>query len=686
MCASGACAVWLGGGLPVPYRVLLPVALLFRLLQLLGVRQRWAAPWNDRWAGLAALAAVLFFAGDFLWLSRDFVDAVVHLLFSALAIKLFSVRTERDHLYLRILSFLTIVAGAMISASASYSFFLVLFLFSGMANFAAGEVRTAAAHTLQVSREGLQAFPARLMKLTSSVSFAVIAVTIVFFFVLPRTTRAALQAWIDPRFHLPGFSGSVTLGQIGEIRLKREPVMHVRLFGEERPARLRWRGAALSKFSGRIWSANVRGKRLQSKKEMQPLVDDAQQRRPGRRLTFEVQLRPTGADTIFVPGIPEFFQIDVPSFFQTQAGTLFSPYLGSRVTRYTGYSIFEDPLAPGAPPYGADRDEYVALPPNVDPRIRALMETWLSRTGTNPKDRAQALTRHLRDEYKYSTQLLDREVADPLSHFLFDRGKGHCEYFASALALMLRLEQIPSRVITGFYGGDYNAISGWYVIRAADAHSWVEAYIDGEGWITLDPTPAATNTNDAFTWFARLNDFFDALETFWQDWVLSYNLDQQVSLAIHAERTSTSAAAKWAADIQSTLSQWWWWFRGLGSPVVLVGTLLVVIALLGPLFVPWLARRWIHHQQRKRLMEGKVTAKDATLLYQRMLEILRLRGLEKPAWLTPREFADLVAGREEGPTVIELTSAYNALRFGPAPGGAARMVELLTTLETLPRA
>jgi transglutaminase-like putative cysteine protease len=547
-------------------------------------------------------------------------------------------------------------------------------------------MRTAAREAQQVAREGLQSFPSRLMKLTSSVSFAVIAVTVMLFFVLPRTTRAALQAWIDPRFHLPGFAGSVTLGQIGEIRQKREPVMHVRLFGDDKPARLRWRGAALSKFSGRIWSANVKGKRYQTKKEMIPIVDDAQHRRSGKRLTFEVQLRPTGADTIFVPGIPEYLQIDVPSFFQTTAGTLFSSYLGSKMTRYSGYSFMEEPEAPGPPPYGADRDEYLGLPQKPDPRIRALMETWLAKTGTHPRDRAFELTKRLRDEYRYSTQLLDREVADPLSHFLFDRGKGHCEYFASALAVMLRLEQIPSRVVTGFYGGDYNSISGWYVVRAADAHSWVEAYIDGEGWITLDPTPAASERNNSFTWFARINELFDALETFWQDWVLSYNLEQQVSLAVQAEKTGASALSKWATELQAALTGVWARLKSWGSPVVLVGVGLTVMALLGPLLVPWLARRWIRRVQRKRLMEGKVTARDATLLYERMLEILRGRGVEKPAWVTPKEFAAMVAERNDGPAIDELTREYNALRFGNNRAGAARMVELLSALEAMPRA
>ena len=687
MVASGLLSVISSGALPVAYQLLVASAVIARGLFLQGTAlgYRLGRPLTDRWLAAGVLASLIFFGADFVWISRDFVDATIHLLFLALFLKLLSVRTERDFLYLRILAFLEIMAGAMISANASFVVFLFAFLLCGMANFAAGEVRIAARNSSLVSREELPAFPWRLLKLTAGLALAVVAVTVLLFFVLPRTTRAALQAWVDPRYHFSGFSNSVTLGQIGEIRMKREPVMHVRLFGEDKPVQLRWRGAALSRFTGRLWTANFKARRLTPKKEMIPLVDAEQQRRPGKRLTFEVQLRPTGSETIFVPGIPEYLQIDTPSFYQTSAGSLFSSYLGGRVSRYTGYSFMEGLQAPGMPP-GLEREEYTHLPGTTDPRIRALAHDWASAAGPHTRDKALALSKRLRESYKYSTQLLDREVSDPLAHFLFDRGKGHCEYFASALAVMLRSESIPSRVVTGFLGGDYNRISGWYVVRASDAHSWVEAYVDGEGWITLDPTPAADGRAASFTWVARMGDFFDAMETFWQDWVLSYNLEQQVTLAIKTEQASSSTMARWATDLQNSLSRFWQGFKSLGVAVGLVVVSLVVMALLGPLLVPALARWWLRRQQYRRLQAGKVTARDATLLYRRMLEILGRRGVEKPDWVTPQEFASMISAQPEGPAVIELTAAYNAVRFGSDPTGVRRMMELLVALEAAPRA
>src|ERR1019366_5904852 len=100
---------------------------------------------------------------------------------------------------------------------------------------------------------------------------------------------------------------------------------------------------------------------------------------------------------------------------------------------------------------------------------------------------------YLRKNFSYTLELPKTDMRDPIANFLFRRKKGHCEYFASAMAVMLRTIGIPSRVTTGFAGGVYNPISGWYVVRASDAHSWVEAYLPRLGWTTFDPTPPDPN-------------------------------------------------------------------------------------------------------------------------------------------------------------------------------------------------
>ena len=108
-------------------------------------------------------------------------------------------------------------------------------------------------------------------------------------------------------------------------------------------------------------------------------------------------------------------------------------------------------------------------------------------------ERARAMERRLRTDYAYTLEMPSQKSADPLADFLFTRRRGYCEYFASAMAVMLRSIGVPARIATGFQSGLYNPITGLWVIRASDAHAWVEAWIPGNGWTTFDPTPPDPN-------------------------------------------------------------------------------------------------------------------------------------------------------------------------------------------------
>jgi transglutaminase-like putative cysteine protease len=108
---------------------------------------------------------------------------------------------------------------------------------------------------------------------------------------------------------------------------------------------------------------------------------------------------------------------------------------------------------------------------------------------TTTLTKALALEQHLRTRYEYSYETIERQNYTPLDWFLFDARRGHCELFASALAMMLRSVGIASRVATGFSLGDPNPLTGFHEVRALDGHAWVEAYIEGQGWLMLEPTP-----------------------------------------------------------------------------------------------------------------------------------------------------------------------------------------------------
>ena len=305
-------------------------------------------------------------------------------------------------------------------------------------------------------------------------------------------------------------------------------------------------------------------------------------------------------------------------------------------------------------------------------------------SGTDPSAAIQArrMENYLRTHYGYTLELPPSEPEDPLAFFLFHRKKGHCEYFASAMAVMLRVLQIPSRVVTGFQSGIYNPISGTQLIRTSDAHSWVEAWLPGRGWTTFDPTPPDPNPPLVSMW-TRLGFYADAAEVFWQDWVLNYDLDHQLQLAARMGRSGRQMGASWWDNLGISAGRWW------GSLVqfaerygfILLG--LAMLAVLGQLFGRDGSRWWKTRLRVQKVQRGEAQASDATLLYQRMLKVLHRRGIEKPVWLTPCEFARVVQEPELSVLVEDLTDAYNQLRFGGDSQAALQMMTLLKRLETI---
>jgi hypothetical protein len=250
------------------------------------------------------------------------------------------------------------------------------------------------------------------------------------------------------------------------------------------------------------------------------------------------------------------------------------------------------------------------------------------------------------------------------------------------MAVMLRTVGIPSRVVTGFQSGVYNPISGWVNIRAADAHSWVEAWSPKRGWVTYDPTPPDPNAVSNGLW-TRVGFYFDAAETFWQEWILNYNLERQMVLAFNVQN-STRSAGGW------TDSALLWFDRSRGFVrafaerwAARVAVALISLALV--IFVaPRLRGEWAARRRAVRAQRGEAHPSDATVLYQRMLTVLARRGIEKPAWITPSEFARTVPSPFLAPLVEDLTAAYNAVRFGGRSDAAARMVSLLDRIERMP--
>jgi transglutaminase-like putative cysteine protease len=139
----------------------------------------------------------------------------------------------------------------------------------------------------------------------------------------------------------------------------------------------------------------------------------------------------------------------------------------------------------------AELARYLRRPPSLSPRVEQLALD-LTAGETTPLGIARVLEKRLRSDYEYDLGSASGAAQDPLDHFLFESKRGHCEFYSTAMAMMLRVRGVPSRNVTGFVGGTYNRFGEFYAVRQGDAHSWVEAYLPDRGWIRFDPTPPSS--------------------------------------------------------------------------------------------------------------------------------------------------------------------------------------------------
>lgn len=678
--SSGFLALAGSGSLDLPTLVFTTAGLLLRLLLLTGVVRLRLEP---RWTAAATVLYIGFYPLDVIYVAREFIPATVHLICFLAVVRVLTAETSRDYFFVKVIAFLELLAATLLSSGLNFFAFLILFIIFGVATFCCSEIRRSS-HLPRRRVVGMRRFHGRLAAATAGITFAVIVMTGGLFFLLPRTARAAFRSMVSERYHLPGFSSEITLGQIGELKQNSTSLMHVRIESPNERLGLKWRGSALAQFDGTRWyNPPATPERVKIGNGPTALASDAQLRRRGPRLSYEVRIGPIDSDALFFAGIPELFQIDDMSMILRGPGDTYRT-LGlseGREYRAIGYRPEAGPDADGdvedLPP--DTYHEYLLLPGSTDRRIMELAAS--KAVGGSALERARSLEKYLRTSFGYTTELPQERSKDPLAEFLFVRRKGHCEYFASSMAVMLRAVHIPSRVVTGFQSGVYNPMTGWHLIRASDAHSWVEAWMPGRGWTTFDPTPPDTTGGRGLgaAWAQALL-YLDAAETLWRQWIVDYNLEQQLGLVARVEhRTRMLNRAVRFDGFAASGTQVFEAVREWGGYVLSALAITAFLFFLAP-------RVWklvSHRRHASRISRGHVVASDAAVLYGRMLDVLRQRGVEKPAWLTPGEFARSVPQSAASPVVEQITAAYHELRYGGRAEAGTRMLQLLEELEAV---
>jgi transglutaminase-like putative cysteine protease len=420
---------------------------------------------------------------------------------------------------------------------------------------------------------------------------------------------------------------------------------------------------ALDAFDGRAWTVSRRTLRLTLRRHL-PVPFAVHQYYGGPVLTQEIYLEPISTDVIFAAprvlrlhGRAEFAIVD-------DLGNIMVPASAARLN----YTVESEPEP--ADPRRADVAD-ARVPP--DPR-------WLARYTQLPElaprivDLARDITAGSADDYEAATRLSDWLARNlrytralerttelpPVEEFLFVQRAGNCEYFAAALAVMARALGIPARVVNGFQRGEWNPYGDYFMVRLRDAHSWVEVFVRGAGWITLDPSPRVGVETPIAA--APTTLWLDSLRLSWYRYVVSWSLRDQLAAAESTRR----ATLAWGAMALRP--------RDLAAlPRVALG-LMIVAALVATLLV---VRRWRPTAERR--------AAPVPRFYARALRTLARRGLTPAAAETAREFARRAAVVAGAP-VVDLTTAYERVRFGGAALSPSEAAEVAVWLATLERA
>lgn len=553
---------------------------------------------------------------------------------------------------------------------------------------------------------------------TTNVALLTLALGGLIFLLMPRwdnqrTRRIRGQA-VTP--HLTGFSDSVKLGQLGQILENEDVVLTVEIFDESdrrvvpefEPL---WRGVTLNRYEAGSW---YRTRTTGLEFELATPTPTSRQ----RSLRQVIKLEQTDSDVLF--GLRPVLWASGPDLVLNQFdGTLFrqdlrpgAPYL-TRANRNPGrysYTVLSNADGNARQPFelqmaAGGNPELLEVPEPLRQHLEPIVTTVLAGVSDDSLAQAEALERYLRDgEFSYSLRLnvVDPGI-DPVEDFLVNRKEGHCEYFASALALLLRTAGIPARLVNGFKGGDWNDLGQVLSVRQKHAHSWVEALVSQPGgprrrarWKTLDPTPALQRAETLASVGgvgARFHFATDYLRYLWVFYVVGFDADRQERIIYGPIKALFSEAARGFRLMGSALRRgldWLLHFPTLGSVFSLRGFLVAVLTmclLLGiSRVLAWIIRR-LRKRWRNEALDPGLASGFAS--YRRLSMILKQLGQVRRGTETSREFVEraTAAAARDGVELADLpprvVEAYYRVRFGGGTIAAETLREIEARLDAI---
>ena len=583
------------GALPVWASALAAVVLLWR---------GWLAfngrPLPRRWVLAAVLLATLAatWATYHTLLGRNAGATLVMLL---LTLKTLELRARRDALVVFFLGFFTMLTNFLHSQSLLTAAAMLLALW-GLLTALVNAHRPVGRPSLRAS-----AWTAAQMTLAGA------PVMLALFVFFPRFA----PLWGLPSDALLGRSGlssSMEVGALAQLALDDGIVMRVKFEGAPPPqSQLYFRGPVLTQFDGRRWTATGGGDGF----DATPAPGPGDLQVSGAPISYQITLEPSRRPWLLTldatPRQPGDLPADRRVRMSADLQWLSYRPLGDLLRyRAESYPRFRYGLTGWDGKPRRDLSSFLRLPGGFNPRTLALAEQLRRQQpeGDAPAIVRAALERLRTGGYSYTLEpgVAGRDTAD---QFWFDAKAGFCEHIASAFVVLMRAAGVPARIVTGFQGGEMNAVDGYWTVRNADAHAWAEVWYAGQGWVRVDPTGAVSPGRigqfqrlhlpdgaiaDAVarlspTLLAQMRAVWEAVNNGWNQWVLNYTQTRQLDLL----RNLGFKTPSW---------------QDLGK--VLAG-LLVTAALAGIVWALWERRRhdpWLRllKRARQRLSQAGIDA------------------------------------------------------------------------------
>jgi hypothetical protein len=643
------------------------------------------------------LVYILIYILDFFFISDNFVQATVHLLLFGIIVKMFSIHRDRDYAYLTMLAFLEVLSAAILTVDSVFFGALGVFLLIGVLTFIALEMRRSSLRggPVQIIPDNtrarrLRVFSYALSAMGVSLVVIILLASVGIFFVMPRVSGGYLSKLAQENNLVTGFSDNVSLGEIGRIQQSSQVVMHVRIENGQKGAGVLMRGNALSEFDGKNWinpphvTRNLVGMSGRFDLQLTPELGLAVGHVP-QTVRYRVMLEPIGTNIVFtIPSATHLF-----GQFREISADRAQVLINTDRDRPTNvYSATSDVSQPTLQDFERATREfpdevkqrYLQLPDDLDPRIVQLARE-VTAHARNSMEKAAAIQAYL-STFRYTLELPTQRQRDPLAYFLFERKAGHCEYFASSMAILLRAVGVPTRVVTGFRGGEWNELTGNFIVRAKDAHSWVEVYFPGLGWYGFDPTPAGAVP--VVTMWTRMQLYLDAAQEFWREWVVNYDFAHQQHLTNVAVNRGTrlfGAVKLWTQKKYASMMDYARETHRMmvNSPRAYIGSAVLFVAGVLMLFnIPRLARAIKMRSIARN--PAKAPQGAASIWYRKMTLAMARRGHQKLPSQTPEEFVANIEDARLRSGVARFTEHYERARFGNSAEDAVELPKIYEEL------